>query len=101
MYLSTQAFGISLRVDRGNTKTTGQQLFIALQLMAQYCTVLRTLLKAENSSLPMSFLALGGLQILVISSGIGSPCKIPPFKASLPSTLTRNDYSRTMHQGTV
>lgn len=104
--VSTQAFGIIQTVDRGNTKTTGQQLCIALQFMAQYCIVLSTLLKAENSSLPVSFPALEGLQILpslkhlLISSGIGSPCKIPHLKASLPYTLTRNDYSRRMHQGT-
>lgn len=77
--VSTQAFGIIQTVDRGNTKTTGQQLCIALQFMAQYCIVLSTLLKAENSSLPVSFPALEGLQILpslkhlLISSGIGSP----------------------------
>lgn len=73
--------------------------------MAQYCTVLSTLFKAKDSS--MSLPALEGLLILpsfkrlVISSVIGSPSKIPPHKASLPYTLTRKDYSRRMHQGTV
>lgn len=99
--VSTQAFGITQRVDRGNTKSTGQQRCEALQFMAQYCIVLSTHFRAENSSLPMSFLTLEGLQILVISSGIGRPCKIPPLSASLPYTLTRSDYSRRMHQGTV
>lgn len=91
----------SFRDDRGNTKSTGQQLCEALQFMSQYCTVLSTHLGAENSSLPMSFLAHEGLQILVISSGIARPCKIPPLSAFLPYTLTRNDYSRRIHQGTV
>lgn len=75
--VSTQTFGIIQRVDRGNTKSTGQQLCETLRFMSQYCIVLSTHLMAENSSLSMSFLAHEGLQILVISSEIGRPCKIP------------------------
>lgn len=102
--LSAQPSGIIWRSDRGNTTTTGQQLWIALWFVAQYCIEQSTLWKAENSS--MASPALEGLWILptpkplVISSAIDSSCKIPPHKASLPYTGTRG-WSRRMHPSTV